>query len=70
MADSILLIDDDESLRRVTEFNLSEAGFDLITAESGQQGLKIFNRENPDLVITDVKLGDMDGLETQEPCRA
>jgi two-component system NtrC family response regulator len=63
MADSILLIDDDESLRRVTEFNLSEAGFDLITAESGQQGLKIFNRENPDLVITDVKLGDMDGLE-------
>ena len=63
MADTILLIDDDESLRRVTEYNLSEAGFDVITAGSGQEGLKLFNRSNPKLVITDVKLGDMDGLE-------
>ena len=63
MADTILLIDDDESLRRVTEYNLSEAGFDLITAGSGREGLDLFSRNNPDLVITDVKLGDMDGLE-------
>jgi DNA-binding NtrC family response regulator len=63
MADTILLIDDDESLRRVTEYNLSEAGFDVITAGSGREGLKLFNRSNPKLVITDVKLGDMDGLE-------
>jgi len=63
MADTILLIDDDQSLRRVTEYNLSEAGFDLITAGSGQQGLKLFSKNNPALVITDVKLGDMDGLE-------
>ena len=63
MADTILLIDDDESLRRVTEYNLSEAGFDMITAGSGQQGLKLFSKNNPALVITDVKLGDMDGLE-------
>jgi two-component system NtrC family response regulator len=63
MADCILLIDDDDSLRRVTEYNLAEAGFDLITASSGRQGLKLFSENNPDLVITDVKLGDMDGLE-------
>ena len=63
MADTILLIDDDESLRRVTEYNLSEAGFDLITADSGRQGLELFSKNNPVLVITDVKLGDMDGLE-------
>jgi len=63
MADTILLIDDDESLRRVTEYNLSEAGFDLITAGSGREGLDLFSRNDPDLVITDVKLGDMDGLE-------
>ncbi len=63
MAACILLIDDDESLRRVTEYNLSEAGFDLITASSGRQGLKLFSENNPDLVITDVQLGDMDGLE-------
>ena len=63
MADTILLIDDDASLRRVTEYNLSDAGFNLITAGSGHQGLKLFSKHNPDLVITDVKLGDMDGLE-------
>jgi len=63
MADTILLIDDDESLRRVTEYNLSEAGFDLITAGSGRKGLELFSKNNPRLVITDVKLGDMDGLE-------
>ena len=63
MADTILLIDDDESLRRVTEYNLSEAGFSVITAGSGQAGLQKYGAANPDLVITDVKLGDMDGLE-------
>jgi two-component system NtrC family response regulator len=63
MADTILLIDDDESLRRVTEYNLTEAGFSVITAASGQAGLRKFGANNPDLVITDVKLGDMDGLE-------
>jgi two-component system NtrC family response regulator len=63
MANTILLVDDDKSLRRVTEYNLSEAGFNVIPAASGHEGLELFSRNNPDLVITDVKLGDMDGLE-------
>jgi len=63
MADTILLIDDDESLRRVTEYNLSEAGFDVIPSASGREGIDLFKKNDPDLVITDVKLGDMDGLE-------
>jgi two-component system NtrC family response regulator len=70
MADTILLIDDDESLRRVTEYNLSEAGFDVIPADSGQEGLELFNKKNPNLVITDVKLGDMDGLEVLATIKA
>jgi DNA-binding NtrC family response regulator len=63
MVDSILLIDDDESLRRVTEYNLTAAGFKVITAGSGQEGLKKFGATSPDLVVTDVQLGDMDGLD-------
>ncbi len=63
MTDAILLIDDDESLRRVTEYNLAGAGFTVITAESGKEGLRRFRKEVPGLVITDVKLGDMNGLE-------
>ena len=66
MKKSILLIDDDESLRRVTEYNLSSKGFDVITAHSGKQGLKKFKIHTPDIVVSDVKLGDMNGLDLLE----
>jgi len=59
----ILLIDDDKNLLRVTEYNLKAAGFDVATAASGQKGLTLFRSTFPDLVITDVKLGDLNGLE-------
>lgn len=62
MADLILLIDDDDSLRRVTEYNLTSAGFQVVVASSGQQGLASFRALAPDLVVTDVQLGDMSGL--------
>ena len=61
MKRSILLIDDDASLRRVTEFNLQEAGYSVITAEDGQQGLELFQRERPRMVITDVRMPGIDG---------
>ncbi len=63
MSETILLIDDDQSLRRVTEYNLTAKGFDVITAASGEQGLEVFKNYSPDLVVTDVKLGDMNGLD-------
>jgi len=66
MKKSILLIDDDESLRRVTEYNLSSKGFDVITAHSGKQGFKKFKIHTPDIVVSDVKLGDMNGLDLLE----
>jgi len=66
MKKSILLIDDDESLRRVTEYNLSSKGFDIITAHSGKQGLEKFKIHTPDIVVSDVKLGDMNGLDLLE----
>ncbi len=63
MKSKILLIDDDESLRRVTEYNLTSAGFDVTCAVSGGEGLALFAKVEPDVVITDVKLGDMSGLD-------
>ncbi len=63
MSDIILLIDDDPSLRRVTQYNLSAKGFNVVTASSGAQGLEYFATTAPDLVVTDVKLGDMNGLD-------
>ena len=63
MKPRILLIDDDASLRRVTEYNLSSGGFTVLGAASGREGLALFHRHHPDLVITDVQLGDLDGLQ-------
>jgi len=62
MAERILLIDDDDSLRRVTAHNLERAGFAVRTAASGREGLQLFAGGGFDLVITDVQLGDLDGL--------
>ena len=67
---TILLIDDDDSLRRVTEFNLAEKGFKVYTAASGNRGLELFFETGPDLVVSDVKLGDMNGLDLMEKIKA
>ena len=66
MNKTILVIDDDPSLRRVTEYNLTSSGFHVLTADSGQAGLDIFETREPDLVVSDVKLGDISGLEVLE----
>ncbi len=63
MSATILLIDDDASLRRVTQYHLEKAGFRVRTAGSGAEGIEEFQRYNAELVITDVKLGDMSGLD-------
>jgi len=59
----ILIIDDDTSLRRVLEYNLQEAGYAVATAASGEEGLRMFADVNPALVITDMKMPGMDGMQ-------
>lgn len=58
----ILIIDDDTSLRRVLEYNLQEAGYAVATAASGDEGLLLFDKISPDLVISDMKMPGMDGM--------
>lgn len=60
----ILLVDDDESLRRVTEYTLQEMGFRVVTAASGPEGFDRFQAEDVSLVLTDVRMpGGMDGMD-------
>ena len=59
----ILIIDDDASLRRVLEYNLQEAGYAVATASSGEEGLAMFEDVAPVLVITDMKMPGMDGMQ-------
>jgi two-component system NtrC family response regulator len=58
----ILIIDDDTSLRRILEYNLQEEGYDVQAASSGEEGLYLFGKSQPNLVITDMKMSGMDGL--------
>jgi two-component system, NtrC family, response regulator len=60
---SILLIDDDDSLRRVTEFSLAEAGYKVQAAASGEEGLRLFAKDLFDAVITDITMPGMNGME-------
>lgn len=59
----ILIIDDDTSLRRVLEYNLQEAGYLALTAADGEAGLALFDEQQPDLVITDLKMPGMSGFQ-------
>ncbi len=60
---SILLIDDDDSLRRVMEFGLTEAGYAVQAAASGEEGLRLFEKGPFGAVITDITMPGMSGME-------
>jgi DNA-binding NtrC family response regulator len=62
-ARKVLLIDDDDSLRRVTEYSLHAAGFQVLSARDGKQGLAAFHAEAPQVVITDIQMPGLSGTE-------
>ncbi|HET9755085.1 MAG TPA: response regulator transcription factor [Candidatus Limnocylindrales bacterium] len=65
----ILLIEDDPSIREVTAIGLRNAGFTVETADDGRAGLDRFEAANIDLVLLDVMLPRMDGLEVARAIR-
>ncbi|MDT8443073.1 MAG: sigma-54 dependent transcriptional regulator [Desulfuromonadales bacterium] len=66
----VLLIDDDASLRRVTEYSLQSAGFQVISAADGKQGLAAFRQDQPEVVITDIQMPGMSGYEVLQQIMA
>jgi DNA-binding response OmpR family regulator len=59
----ILITEDEETLRSVLKYNLTKEGYTVLTASDGLQELEITRKENPDLLILDLMLPKMDGLE-------
>ncbi|KPK27787.1 MAG: hypothetical protein AMK69_10010 [Nitrospira bacterium SG8_3] len=59
----LLLIDDEQSLRKVLGLSLRSDGYEVITAEDGESGVKLFRREKPPIVLTDIRMPGMDGIE-------
>jgi DNA-binding response OmpR family regulator len=59
----ILIVDDNENFRILCRYELEDAGYEVVMAETAARGMESFRKEKPDLVVLDIKLPDMDGLE-------
>lgn len=57
----ILVADDEASIRRILETRLKMQGYEVVTAEDGEEAVEVYNKSNPDLVILDVMMPKMDG---------
>jgi DNA-binding NtrC family response regulator len=63
MEKSILLVDDEEGIRKVLGIALADLGYTVHPAENGVDALRIFKDEQPPIVLTDIKMPEMDGIE-------
>jgi len=59
----VLIVDDDADIQRLVSYNLSQAGFRVSTAATGLAALEMVQKHPPDLIILDIMLPDLDGLE-------
>lgn len=67
MTQKVLVVDDEAEIVRLVRAYLERAGFAIVTASEGRQALAVFRRERPNLVVLDLNLPGMDGLDV---CRA
>ncbi|QGY39628.1 response regulator [Pseudodesulfovibrio cashew] len=61
--EKVLVIDDEKPTLRMFSLLLSAYGYDILTAENGHEGVELFKAERPNLVLTDIKMPVMDGIE-------
>jgi signal transduction histidine kinase len=63
MDNTILLVDDEAGIRKVLGISLQDSGYDVHTAENAKEALRLFEEVAPPIVLTDIKMPDMDGIE-------
>jgi len=63
MDKSILLVDDEEGIRKVLSILLADMGYQVLTAATGAEALRTFEKLRPPIVLTDIKMPEMDGIE-------
>ena len=65
----ILLVDDEPDILEIVSYNLTAEGYNVFTAENGAEGVKKAKKERPQLIILDVMMPEMDGIEACEQIR-
>lgn len=66
---TILVVDDEQDLLDLIEYNLKKEGFDVLKAEDGIKGIELAREHSPNLVLLDIMMPNMDGLEVCEVMR-
>ncbi|WP_163654981.1 response regulator transcription factor [Listeria sp. PSOL-1] len=67
--EKILIVDDESSILTLLQFNIEKAGYEVITAEDGKKGYELALSEKPDLIVLDLMLPQMDGIEVTKKLR-
>ena len=70
MKEKILLIEDDKSIQRFLRISLETKDYKVISAETGIEGISLYMTDNPDLILLDLGLPDIDGMEVLSQIRA
>lgn len=63
MVDSLLLVDDEDGIRRVVAITLADMGYEVFTAASGEEAMRVFREHHPPIVITDIRMPGMSGID-------
>ncbi|HLR25044.1 MAG TPA: response regulator transcription factor [Fodinibius sp.] len=66
---TILVVDDEQDLLDLIEYNLKKEGFNVLKAEDGQEGIEVTQKYRPDLILLDIMMPKMNGLEVVECLR-
>lgn len=69
MSKKILVIDDEKAIADIIKFNLKKEGYDVITANDGEEGITKVFTENPDLILLDIMMPKVDGYEVCKKLR-
>ena len=70
MPPRILLVDDEDGIRKVLGITLVDAGYEIFTARNGEEALEVFAKERPGIVLTDIKMPGMNGIELLQKIKA
>lgn len=64
LGQKILLVDDEEDILKFLSYNLEKEGYEIFTASNGREGIELAKKHKPHLIVLDVMMPEMDGIET------
>lgn len=69
MGKNILVVDDEQNIVNIIKYNLKKEGYEVLTAENGQEAVDMFHKSNPDLILLDIMMPVLDGYEVCKKIR-